>query len=163
MNPYSYVKNEPYKLYINGEFIIPEKEETFDVINPVTNEPFAKTYKAGKGEVEMAVKAAREAYDNGPWGKMSAKDRSKLLLKAGKILERRLEEFACIETLECGKLFGSVMNYEGAMCVDAFEYFAGKTRCIEGKVVPIDHNTINFVQWYPHGVVGETFRGTDHL
>ena len=155
MNPYSYVKNEPYKLYINGEFIIPEKEETFDVINPVTNEPFAKTYKAGKGEVEMAVKAAREAYDNGPWGKMSAKDRSKLLLKAGKILERRLEEFACIETLECGKLFGSVMNYEGAMCVDAFEYFAGKTRCIEGKVVPIDHNTINFVQWYPHGVVGE--------
>ena len=155
MNPYSYVKNEPYKLYINGEFIILEKEETFDVINPVTNEPFAKTYKAGKGEVEMAVKAAREAYDNGPWGKMSAKDRSKLLLKAGKILERRLEEFACIETLECGKLFGSVMNYEGAMCVDAFEYFAGKTRCIEGKVVLIDHNTINFVQWYPHGVVGE--------
>lgn len=83
--------------------------------------------------MEKAVKAAREAFDNGPWGEMSAKDRSKLLLKAGKILERRLEEFACIETLECGKLFGSVMYYEGAMCVDAFEYFAGKARCIEGK------------------------------
>lgn len=155
MNPYDYVKEHPYKLYINGEFVVPEAEETFDVVNPVTNEPFAKAYKAGKKEVDMAIKAAREAFDNGPWGKMSPKDRSKLLLKAGQILDRRKEEFACIETLECGKLFGSALYYEGAMCVDAFEYFAGKARCIEGKVVPIDHNTINFVQWYPHGVVGE--------
>ena len=91
MNPYEYVKNEPYKCYINGEFVIPEGGETFDVINPANNEPFAKAYRAGKGEVDRAVKAAREAFDNGPWGKMSAKDRSKLLLKAGKILERRLE------------------------------------------------------------------------
>ena len=103
MNPYEYVKNEPYKCYINGEFVIPEGGETFDIINPANNEPFAKAYRAGEGEVEKAVKAARDAFDNGPWGKMSAKDRSKLLLKAGKILERRLEEFACIETLECGK------------------------------------------------------------
>lgn len=64
MNPYDYVKKEPYKLYVNGEFIIPEKGETFDVVNPVNNEVFAKAYKAGTKEVDFAIKAAREAYDN---------------------------------------------------------------------------------------------------
>ncbi len=155
MNPYDYVKKEPYKLYINGEFIAPESGETFDIINPVTNEPFAKAYKAGIKEVEMAIDAARRAFDEGPWGKMSVKERSKLLLKAAQILDRRKEEFACIETLECGKLYGGCRYFEAEMSVDAFEYFAGKARCLEGKTVPIDDNTVNIVQWYPHGVVGE--------
>ena len=155
MNPYDYVKKEPYKLYIDGEFVIPKEKEVFDVINPVTNEPFAKVYKAGKEEVERAILAARRAFDEGPWGRMSAKERSKLLLKAGQILDKRKEEFACTETLECGKLYAGVLYFEAEMCVDAFEYFAGKARCIEGKTVPIDENTVNLVQWYPHGVVGE--------
>lgn len=155
MNPYEYVKNEPYKLYIDGEFVIPESKETFDIVNPVTNEVFAKAYKAGKAEVDRAIEAARKAYDEGPWGRMSPRDRSKLLLKAAQILERRKEEFSCIETLECGKLYGGVMYYEAVQSVDAFEYFAGKARCMEGKTVPIDEHTVNIVQWCPHGVVGE--------
>ena len=84
MNPYDYIKKEPYKLYIDGEFVIPKEKEVFDVINPVTNEPFAKVYKAGKEEVERAILAARRAFDEGPWGRMSAKERSKLLLKIGR-------------------------------------------------------------------------------
>ncbi len=155
MNPYDYVKKEPYKLYIDGEFIVPEGKETFEIINPVNNEAFATAYKAGEKEADMAIKAARKAFDEGPWGKMSPKERAKLLLKAGQILDRRKEEFACIETLECGKLYGGTRYFEAEMSVDAFEYFAGKARCLEGKVVPIDANTLNVVQWYPHGVVGE--------
>ncbi len=155
MNPYDYVKKEPYKLYIDGEYVASESGETFDVINPVNNEPFAKVYKGGEADAQKAIMAARRAFDEGPWGKMSAKERSKLLLKAGEILNRRKEEFACIETLECGKLYASALYYEAQMCVDAFEYFAGKARCIEGKVVPCDYGTLNIVQWHPHGVVGE--------
>lgn len=155
MNPLSYVKKEPYKLYINGEFVKSESGKIFDVINPANNQPFAKAYKGGTLDVEKAIIAARNAFDNGPWGKMSAKDRSKLLLKAGNILSKRLEEFATIETLECGKLYMSTLYYEGAMAVDAFEYFAGKARCIEGKVVPCEAGHLNYVMWQPCGVVGE--------
>ena len=68
MNPQEYIRKEAYKLYINGEFVVPEGAQTFDIVNPVNNEPFAKAYIAWFKEVEVAVHAAREAYDYGPWG-----------------------------------------------------------------------------------------------
>ncbi|MEL7659043.1 MAG: aldehyde dehydrogenase family protein, partial [Bacillota bacterium] len=63
MDPLSFVKKEPYKLYINGEFVASESEETFDVMNPVNNQPFAKAYKGKAADAEKAVIAARRAYD----------------------------------------------------------------------------------------------------
>jgi len=155
MDPLRYVRKEPYKLYINGEFVPSESGKTFDIINPVNNLPFAKAYKGGAADVEKAILAARRAYDEGPWGRMSAKERSKLLIKAGQILSGRLEEFAAIETLDCGKLYMSVLYYEAQMAVDAFEYFAGKARCLEGKTVPCESGHFNYVLWQPCGVVGE--------
>ena len=82
-------------------------------------------------------------------------ERSKLMYKSAEILDRRKEEFSCIETLECGKLYGGVLYFEAEQSVDAFEYYAGKARCMEGKTVPIDEHTVNIVEWCPHGVVGE--------
>ena len=155
MDPLSYIKKEPYKLYINGEFVASESGETFDVINPANNQLFAKAYKGGLKDVQKAILAARHAYDKGPWGKMSAKERSKLLIKAGRILAERLKEFATVETLDCGKLYPGVLYYEGPMSVDAFEYFAGLARCLEGKVVPTERGHLNYVLWQPCGVVGE--------
>lgn len=157
INPYKYVKNEPYKLYINGEFVAPESGDTMDVINPVNNEIFAKVYKGGEKEVEKAIKSAREAFDNGPWRKMSNLQRSKLLLKFKDLLFQRQEEFACLEALDCGKLYPSTLYYELPQSIDAFEYYGGKARCLEGKVIPIDGggNYFNYVTWEPCGVVGE--------
>lgn len=155
MNPLEHVKKEPYKLYINGEFLPSKSEEIFDVINPVRNEVFAQAYLGGSEDVDLAIKAAREAFDKGPWKDFSPRDRSNLLLKAADILEKRKEEFAVLETLECGKLYGSALYYEAEMAVDALRYFAGKARTIEGKVVQIDKETLNFVDWYPQGVIGE--------
>lgn len=155
MNPLSYVRKEPYKLYINGEFVASESGKTFDIINPVDNQPFAAAYKGGAADVRKAILAARLAYDEGPWGRMSAKERSKLLIKAGQILSKRVEEFATIETLECGKLYMSALYYESQMSLDAFEFFAGKARCLEGKVVPTEAGHLNYVLWQPCGVVGE--------
>lgn len=155
MDPYMLIKKEPYKLYIDGVFVESESKETFDVINPVNNQPFAKAYKGRTTDLNKAITAARRAYDEGPWGKMSAKERSKLLFKAGQLLAACAEEFAVTETLECGKLYMSALYYESQMAVDAFEYFAGKARCLEGKVVPCEAGHLNYVLWQPCGVVGE--------
>jgi len=155
MDPYSYVKKEPYKLYINGEFVASESGETFDIVNPCNNEVFATAYKGGKAVVDKAILAAREAYDNGPWGKMSAYQRSQLLLKARDIMKARLEEFAALEALDCGKFFASSLYYEAVKGLDGLEYCAGKARNLEGKVVPVDGGYFNYVLWQPLGVVGE--------
>ncbi|MTI65593.1 MAG: aldehyde dehydrogenase [Firmicutes bacterium] len=157
MDPYKYVNNKPYKLYINGEFITPKSGKTMDVINPVNNKSFARVYKGGEKEVKKAIKAARKAYDNGPWGKMTNLQRSKLLLKFRDKLSERREELACLEALDCGKLYTSTFYYELPQSIDAFEYYAGKARCLEGKVVPVDGggNYLNYVTWNPCGVVAE--------
>lgn len=157
VNPCRYIKEEPYKLYINGEFVPSESGEIMEAINPVNNKVFAEMYKGGEKDIEKAIKAAREAYDNGPWGNMTNLQRSKILFKFRDILIERQEEFACLETLDCGKLYPSVLYYELPQSIDAFEYYAGKARCLEGKVVPVDGDGkyLNYVTWEPYGVVGE--------
>lgn len=156
MNPYDYVQKEPYKLYINGEFVPSESGETFDIINPANNQVFAQGYKGGVADVNKAIAAAREAFDHGPWGKMNNYQRSQLLLKARDILARRLEEFAALETLDCGKIYGSALYYEAVKGLDGFEFSAAKARCLEGKVIPVGTGSyFNFVMWHPLGVVGE--------
>lgn len=155
MNPMDYIRKEPYQLFINGERITPEVKDTYQAINPVNNEAFAEIYKAGEKETKEAIAAAREAFDNGPWGKMSCAQRSDLLYKAAELLSQRLEEFAAVETMECGKLFGSAYYYDGDKSVDALKYFAGLARCMKGEIVPIDNDTVNLVQWCPQGVVAE--------
>jgi len=156
-NPYKYVQDEPYQLYINGEFVPSASGETVSAINPVNNKPFASMYQGGKEDVEKAIAAARNAFDHGPWGQMTNLQRSKLLLRFRDLLLARQEEFACLETLDCGKLYPSVLYYELPQAIDAFEYYAGKARGLEGQVVPVDGGGkyLNYVTWEPCGVVGE--------
>ena len=155
MKTFDYIRSEPYKLYIDGKFVESESNELQEAINPVNNQVFAQAYKGDVADVEKAIKAARNAFDNGPWKDYSPRERSNLLLKAAEILDKRKEELAYIETLECGKVYASALYYEAEMAVDAFNYFAGKARTIEGRVVKCDNDTLNYVEWYPQGVIGE--------
>jgi len=157
MNPYQYVKKEPYQLYINGKFVPSESGEVFDIVNPANNEVIAQAYKGGLGDLNKAISAARQAFDHGPWGKMTNVQRSQLLLKIRDILASRREEFAVLETLDCGKIYSGALYYDAAMALDGFAYNASKARTIEGKVVPVDGGGkyFNYVTWHPVGVVGE--------
>ena len=157
MDPYQYVKNEPYKLYINGEFVPSESGDLFDIVNPANNEVFAKAYKGGVDDLNKAIFAAREAFDHGPWGKMTNVQRSQMLMKVRDILADRSEEFAVLETLDCGKIYSGTLYFDTLMAMDGFAFSASKARTIEGKVVPIDGGGkyFNYVTWNPVGVVGE--------
>jgi acyl-CoA reductase-like NAD-dependent aldehyde dehydrogenase len=114
-DPTRYVSREPYKLYIGGELVPSCSGATFDIINPVTNEPFARAYQAGVEDVQRAIAAARTAFDEGPWGSMSGLERSRLLLKARDALAARADEFAHLETLDCGKVYPSVRFFESGL------------------------------------------------
>ncbi|MBN2049131.1 MAG: aldehyde dehydrogenase [Spirochaetales bacterium] len=157
MDPHRYISEKPYPLYIGGEFVSAVSEKTFSLVNPATGEAFASAALGGRADMERAMTAAREAFDSGPWAAMTGRDRSSLLLKTTDILEKRAEEFACAETLDCGKIYQSVLHFELPNSLDGIRYHAAKARCLEGKTVPLGSgkDCFNYVTWHPRGVVGE--------
>ncbi len=91
------------KLLIDNKWVDPVDGGTFETFNPATGEVIAKVAAAGTADVDQAVKAARQALETGPWKKMDAADRGRLLFKLADLIERTADELAALESLNCGK------------------------------------------------------------
>ena len=92
-----------HQLYINGEFVDSSSDATVDVIDPSTTEIIGRVPDAGAADVDRAVKAARAAFDAGPWRTMTPSQRGRLIWKVADLIEEHLDEFAQLETLDNGK------------------------------------------------------------
>src|SRR5690242_11208668 len=101
-----------YQLYINGTFVGAKSGRTLDVIDPATTEVIATTPDAGKDDVDAAVRAARAAFDTGPWKDATAQDRGRVLFKLAQIVRDRAGELAELETRNSGK---PIVEAEGDM------------------------------------------------
>lgn len=146
---------EPYKLYINGSFVPSDSGEIIEMRNPATGELLAKAYQGNEEDAQMAIFAARKAFDEGPWGEMSGTERGVYLSKAREILASRAESFAKIETADAGKNYPGVLHYEVQQSIDAFDFYAHKARTISGHSMSIDSTCFAYGGWRPYGVVGE--------
>src|SRR5262245_48315296 len=124
------------KLLISNEWVEPADGKSFDTYNPATGEVVAKVAEAGAKDVDRAVKAARRALETGPWGRMDAADRGKLMFKLADLIEKNKEELAGLESLNCGK---TITDARGDMdgAVNTLRYYAGWADKIEGKTVPV--------------------------
>lgn len=112
------------KHYINGAWAEPASTETFDVINPATEEVIAKVAAGNTDDMDAAVSAARKAFDEGPWPRMSGTERAAYLHKIAEIINRRLEELARLEVLDNGKPYPeAVWDIEDT--AGTFEFYAG--------------------------------------
>ena len=111
MNPMDFVSKTPYRLYIDGTYVPSVSGETQDCVNPANNEVFARAFRGGVEDAQKAVQAARRAFDEGPWGRTAARDRAAILRKAARIMERRADEFAALEALECGYHYPAARYY----------------------------------------------------
>src|SRR4029077_11071710 len=89
--------------FINGKWQAAKSGKTFDTINPATEEVIAKVAEGDAADVDLAAKAAREAFENGPWGKMDARDRGRLMNRLADLIEEELDDLAALETLDNGK------------------------------------------------------------
>ncbi len=142
------------KLFINNEWCDASNGATFDTYNPATGETIAKVAHATKDDVDRAVKAARKALDQGPWGRMDACDRGKLMFKLADIIEAHGEELARLESLNCGKtITDSRGDIQGVL--NGLRYYAGWADKIEGKTVPVRGNFLSYTLRQPVGVVGQ--------
>ncbi|MED1440651.1 aldehyde dehydrogenase family protein [Aeribacillus composti] len=143
------------KLYINGEFVESVSGKTFDTPNPATGETLATVYEADKEDIDRAVRAARAAFDSGPWSKISAAERSRLLYKLADLLEENKEELAQLETLDNGKPIRETRNADIPLAIEHLRYYAGWSTKIVGQTIPVNGPFFNYTRHEPVGVVGQ--------
>jgi aldehyde dehydrogenase (NAD+) len=149
---------QEYKLYIDGEFCDAASGKKVDSINPATEEPWARVARAGLEDTERAIRAARTAFDDGPWPRMSQADRAKIVNQIADGLQARAQEIAVIETQDSG---GTIRKTGGdLMLANAqLRYFAEMAEKLpllsEIEVPQFPAQSKNFVQREPFGVCGQ--------
>jgi aldehyde dehydrogenase (NAD+) len=146
------------KLLINGKWLDAVSGKTFPTYNPATGEVIAHVAEADKADVDLAVKAATDAFYNGPWGKMPARDRGILLLKLVDLIEKNKEELAMLESLDNGKPLknnGYNSSTDVFLVVDCLRYYAGWADKQFGQVIPIRGDYHCYTRHEPVGVVGQ--------
>jgi phenylacetaldehyde dehydrogenase len=127
-----------HQMLIGGEWVDAASGETFETINPATEEVLSHVPKSGTEDVERAVTAAREAFEDGsPWRRMSPSERGRLIWRIGELIEEHADEFATLEALDNGKPFKVARRADIPLSVDLFRYMAGWATKIEGEAIPI--------------------------
>lgn len=142
-------------LFINGEFVKSKSQKTFESYNPATGEVLAHVYEADAEDIDMAVKAARKAFDEGPWSKMSASERSRLMYKLADLMEENSEELAQLETLDNGKPIRETTNADIPLAVEHMRYYAGWSTKMVGQTIPVNGPFFNYTRHEAVGVVGQ--------
>ncbi len=123
------------KLLINGKWVDAASGKTFATYNPATGEVLANVAAGDKEDIDRAVKAARAAFEIGPWSKISPSERGRLLWKLADLLEKHTEEFAQLESLDNGKPLKVARAADVPLAVDHFRYYAGWATKIEGNTI----------------------------
>ncbi len=144
----------PYRMYIDGEWVDAQSGETFGTVDPYTGETWAVVPRAGAADVDRAVKAARRAFDDGPWGRMTAVERARLMRRLADVIADRATEVGVVESLDNGKLLREMQGQLTGLPA-YYEYFAGAADKLHGDTIPSDRsNFFIYTVREPVGVVG---------
>src|SRR5688572_28159082 len=125
------VKIGPTQLLIDGKWVNSTSGKTFETLNPTTGDVITKVQEGDKADVDKAVKAARRAFEKGPWRKMNARERGRLIYKLADLIEQNKAELAALETLDNGKPIRDSMNADLPLTIDCYRYYAGWADKIE--------------------------------
>nr|BAB92017.1 mitochondrial aldehyde dehydrogenase [Secale cereale] len=143
------------QLLINGKFVDAASGKTFPTLDPRTGEVIARVSEGDAEDVDRAVIAARKAFDHGPWPKMTAYERSRILLRFADLIEKHNDDIAALETWDNGKPYEQAAQIEVPMLARLMRYYAGWTDKIHGLIVPADGPHHVQVLHEPIGVVGQ--------
>ena len=143
------------RLLIEGQWVDSVSGKTFETINPATEEKIADVAEADAADIDRAVKAARKAFDTGPWSRMDARDRGRLLSKLADLMEENLHELAALETLDNGKPITDARSADLPLAIDCFRYYAGWADKLQGKTIPVRGDYFCYTRHEPVGVAGQ--------
>ncbi len=143
------------KLLINNRWVNSRSGKTFPTINPSTGEEICQVAEADEADVNEAVKAARNAFEKGPWRKMSAAERGRLLYKLADLVEKHADELARLEALDNGKPYSVAKAADLTLSIASYRYYAGWADKVHGKTIPVAGNYFSYTKLEPVGVVGQ--------
>ena len=142
-----------HQLFINGEFVDALSGETLATLNPHDNSVIAQVAMAGHADVDLAVKAAQQAFP--AWSRMQAADRGRILLKLADLIEANGEELARLESLDTGHPIRDCRMLDVPRTAGCFRYFGGMADKFQGETIPVDAGFLNYTLREPLGVVGQ--------
>jgi phenylacetaldehyde dehydrogenase len=151
----------PKQMLIDGKWVGARSGETFPTYNPAKGEVIGTVAAGDKADIDLAVKAARRAFESGPWRSITPSERGRLLWKLADLLEANLEEFARLESLDNGKPLAVARVADVPLAVDLLRYMAGWATKIHGSTFPISvpyapgAKFFSYTQREPIGVVGQ--------
>ncbi len=142
-------------LFIGGQWLPAASGKTFETVNPATEQVIATVAEGDQEDVDLAVKAARDAFENGPWSKMDARDRGKLLYKLADLIEEEFDDLAALETVDNGKPISDAKAADLPLVLDCLRYYGGYADKIHGKTIPVRGNYLTYTHREPVGVAGQ--------
>ena len=151
----------PRQLFINGQWCEAASGRTFETPNPATGETLARVAEGGAEDIDRAVRAARRAFEEGPWGRMTPSDRGRIIWRIGDLILEHADELAQLESLDNGKPFAVAQAADVPLAADLFHYMAGWATKIEGNSINISvpympgANFHSYTLREPLGVVGQ--------
>ncbi len=141
--------------FIGGKWVPAKSGKTFETINPATEDVIANVAEGDAADVDLAVTAARDALEKGPWGKMDARDRGRLMYKLADLIEEELNDLAALETLDNGKPIRDSRAADLPLTIDCLRYYAGFADKIHGQTIPVRGNYFTYTRREPVGVAGQ--------
>ena len=151
----------PRQLFINGQWCDAASGKTFETPNPATGETLARVAEGGAEDIDRAVRAARRAFEEGPWGRMTPSERGRIIWRIGDLILEHADELAQLESLDNGKPFAVAQAADVPLAADLFHYMAGWATKIEGNSISISvpympgANFHSYTLREPLGVVGQ--------
>ena len=146
---------ENYKLFIGGQWQDAVSGKSFESKNPASGEVIAEVAEGGAADIDKAVRAARKAFEEGPWGSMDPSERGKYLRKVADLIRANGEELAALDTKDCGKPITDTRTVDVPVAAEFYDYFAGLTDKITGQTIPQGNDFLNYTIREPLGVVGQ--------
>jgi len=149
------------KMLINGKWVDSVSGNTFATYDPATGKVLAQIAEGNAADIDLAVKAARHAFEKGPWRKMTVSERGRVIWRLADLIEQHLEEFAELESLDNGKPLTVARAADVPLAVDLFRYMAGWATKIEGNTIPLSVPYTPGARYFayslrePVGVVGQ--------
>src|SRR5271170_1223577 len=125
------------KLLIDGKWVDAASGKTFASYNPATGEVLAQVAEGDREDIDRAVQAARAAFETGPWSRLSPAARGKMIWKLADLIEKHLEEFAQLESLDNGKPLAIARVADLPLTIETMRYYAGWATKIEGNTIPL--------------------------
>ncbi|KAI0524043.1 hypothetical protein KFK09_003407 [Dendrobium nobile] len=142
------------KIFINGQFIDSVSGKKFETIDPRTGEMVTQVAEGDKEDVDIAVKAAREAFDHGKWPRMSGFERGRILFKLADLIDQHGEELAMLDSIDAGKLLHITRAFDIPFAANCFRYYGGAADKIHGETLKCAGEFQAYTLKEPVGVVG---------